>query len=281
VRIQLDRRKMLSKNIEIVDIVKRLYEAHEDIFIVHNFINDARFPLVLRIHLQQRIVKKFAQKNALVKVIDYAKSLLATAVRGIEGIVEAYAAPLNVSEVAVDSTAAPGAISSAAGAIVSKTIYIIRTKGSNMLGLAGIAGIRSDTLETNSMHETCGIFGMAVARSKVVQEWCKILTDFVPSYFIFLTDVMMSTSRITPLNRRGNLMREPTNTLLNMGTGLALNVVFKAALNETTNPIYGLSAPLLSGQSMTHGTGSVLTAYDPRFVRANAGAVANTLLEAL
>jgi len=274
VRIQLDRRKMLGKNIGIVDIVKRLYELHDDIFVVHNFMNDMKFPLVLRVHLLQRELKRLAKNNVMAKVIEYAHGLLKTPVRGVEGILEAFSAPMRITEVD-DNDAIP-----TKGALRARTIYIIRTKGSNMLGLAGVPDIVPESVETNSMHETFRVLGMPCARAKISQEWCKILTDFVPSYFIFLTDIMLSTARITPLNRSGNLLREPTNVLLNMGTAMAMSVVLKASLNEAVNHLYGLSGPLLTGQTMGHGTGSVEVAYDPVFLRKQ-GAAPSALLEAL
>lgn len=270
IRIQLDRRKLLSKAVSVVDIVQRLYEAHENIYIVHNTLNDTKNPLVLRIHLQHRCVKSFnaAGVNVLPKVTAYAQKLLRTSIRGVEGIVEAYAAPLKVQQI------------DAAGAIGTRTIYIIRTKGSNMIGLAGVKDILPESIETNSMHETCRVLGMHVSRAKILQEWCKILQDFVPSYFILLTDVMISASRITPLNLSGNQVREGNNALLNMGTGLAMKVVMGASLNEVTNPLYGLSGPLLTGQTVKQGTGLVEVAYDPRFIREHSKG-RDTLLEAL
>jgi hypothetical protein len=260
IRFELSRRKLLAKDMSIEDIVVKLYEQLPEVFIVYNYMNDSH-PLVIRIHLERNLFRtSFADQaqrrlGVTKRLGEFVDTIMGLSVRGISGIREAFVMPISIASRAPD------------GSIVDRKVLSIRTRGSNIIGLAGVSGIAKHTINTSSMHESMRIYGLPYTRAKIAQEWGKILNDFIWSYFYLLTDTMLSTTRITPLNKKGNMTRESQNILLNVATGSAMSILTSAALNETTSDVYGLSTPVLLGQRGTMGTGSIEVAYDHQLAR--------------
>lgn len=250
-RIKLNRIRLLIKNIELIDIVSSIQQEFPALHIVYTLENAVDQPMVLRIHPTQVGMKKI---KGLPGLRDLLTAILSTRISGVPGIKEAFTMESTVNR--IDET----------GAIKIDTIFLIRTRGTNMIGLLAVPEIDPASIESTSMVESWRLFGLSFARAKIIQEWSKILSKIAPCHFVMHADTMTSMGKITSLARKGVLSREPNNVLLSASVGFASLSLRSAAINNVRNPIYGLSAPLLLGQSIKIGTGAVETCLDPAFL---------------
>lgn len=246
IRITLDRHLLLAKGILMRQIVPALYAGVDNIFIVHSNENDVDFPLQLRVHIfASRLQRGF---HGVMLILEKLKNCV---IRGIRGIQDATC--MEMTSTGVDKD----------GAIVKKKIYTIRTTGSNVIGLSNYPDIIPESIESTSLHETEQICGINYGRLKMIQEYMKILNNNIaPGHIITLVDGAVSTGQFMPLNRAGVLKREPKNVILNCGTGYPIVMLNAAATKNFTNEIYGVSSPLIMGQTVQVGTGYIKAMYD-------------------
>lgn len=240
IRFVLNRQAMLVKGITMIDIVNALYRGLPSIYIIHTTENNMKFPLQLRIHLLPHRTLKSLHNVHLIR-----NTLMNCVIRGIRGIRHASAMPFKVTTIEPD------------GSVKLDEVYIIRTLGSNMIGLLAETDIVPESIETNSIVENEQILGLNRTRARIMQEWVKINGSLNRVHYILIADNMTSTGKLTPLNRAGVLMREFNNVLLNCGIGYPMAVMMKAATNNVKNDLYGLSSNLIMGQTVKLGTGYV------------------------
>jgi hypothetical protein len=140
------------------------------------------------------------------------------------------------------------------GMVEEDDIYIITTRGSNMLNILEITEIDHNLIQTSSMVETQHTLGLAAARTRIMVEWSKITPNINKHYFSMIASHMIATGNITGISISGQISREPNNVFGNMVTAFATPVMLNAALNEKTNMFHGASAPVIMGQSVIIGT---------------------------
>ena len=236
IRFELDLNSMIAKNISMGSIIYALNANIPDIYMVYN--HEFNDPLIIRCYFTNSLFKKtkYIDDNA---IDDIAKKIMNTVIRGVSGVINARVK--TKSRVYVHSD----------GSIKSKQIHYIETSGTNMSRILDLTRYFQVTkCQTDSIQETEDIWGIEVARHKIMTEFITLIDGkIMPQHLRMFSDEMCAQGRVISLvGDSGMAKRERQNWLLRIAYTAPKRNMTAAAYNGAECPIYGVSAPLLVGQ---------------------------------
>lgn len=254
IRIELNKLKMILKNMDLETIVFGIMKSFPKLFIVYNSENDEN--TIIRCYIRNSLFKKsYNVKQSDIEVLK--NQIINTVIRGIDNILVASVVKGNKSFVAED------------GSVSNKHIYKIKTIGTNLSAILEIPYLDIDKCQTDSIKEIEDMYGIEAARQKLRIELETIIPDMNQAHYSVYADEMCSTGRITGISKAGLDKREPRNTLLRTSYSFMSQVLKSAAINGKKSKIYGMSAPLMIGRSPYIGSLYNTISIDHEFIKDN------------
>lgn len=247
IRVVLDKSKMIYKNMQLEMIVTKLRESFPDLFIIHN--NENAKEVIVRVYIRATHFKGHAEKDDIMELLD---ALLSTTIRGVNGIRAAEV--IRTVRSRVDSS---GKITREEGVLAIKTL------GTNVKDMFKIAAIDPYLLQTDALEETMNVFGIEAARQRLITSIRNLGAGGLNHHHVTVyADEMTFTGKITSIEKQGLSAREQNQVLLRMGFSAPIQTLEEAGVNAMTDPMQGLTAPLLVGTTPT----TIGTAYNKFYI---------------
>lgn len=264
-RIELDKTMLLLKGMELETIVEKLRFKFPDIYVIHNL--ESSLKIYMRIYVRSGYFKGSITLDLLDKLID---TMLDTPIRGVSGI-------QNVNVIQINRQS----VDEKTGAIIKGSIYAIKTVGTNIYEVSLHRHVDPYSIVSSSIGDTYRMFGIEAARQKIIAELSVTVESAKPSvrYVQTYANVMTCTSQVTSLEKGGLQKREKNNVLLNSALMDPNKSLREAAVQNVTNPIYGVAAALMMGTIPRLGSTYCDIAINEDFVRKNIKSVSKTLDE--
>ena len=237
-RLELDRDKMFTKNITMEDIVYVMGRRFPTIETAYTDYNADE--LVIRIRLEGEqdpmddlIMLKKLQNNLL------SNSL----VRGITGlrsvtfsVIKDYVEFKNDKYEAVDQ-------------------FVLDTDGTNFLDVMCHPDIDPYKLYSNNIHDIYANLGVEATRAVLLKEMSSLFEDNNVNYrhFGLLCDVICSKGRLMTVDRYG-INKNNIGPLAKASFEQTEDIMLRAALFGELDPITGVSANIMTGQTIRGGT---------------------------
>jgi DNA-directed RNA polymerase II subunit RPB1 len=237
-RLELDRDKMFTKNITMEDIVYVMSRRFPTIETAYTDYNADE--LVIRIRLEGEqdpmddlIMLKKLQNNLL------SNSL----VRGITGlrsvtfsVIKDYVEFKNDKYEAVDQ-------------------FVLDTDGTNFLDVMCHPDIDAYKLYSNNIHDIYANLGVEATRAVLLKEMSSLFEDNNVNYrhFGLLCDVICSKGRLMTVDRYG-INKNNIGPLAKASFEQTEDIMLRAALFGELDPITGVSANIMTGQTIRGGT---------------------------
>jgi DNA-directed RNA polymerase beta' subunit len=254
IRLELNRLKMILKNMDLETIVFAIIKKYPKLFIVYGSENDDN--IVIRCYIRNTMFKR----NYIVKQSDAESvkdTLINTVIRGVDKINIANVRKENKSY--IDDK----------GAIQTKSIFIIRTNGTNLSAILENPYLNVHKCQTDSIKEIEEIYGIEAARHKLRVEIEKIVPRMQQAHYSIYCDEMCINGSVSGISKAGMDKRESGNVLLRASYNFMNQVLKQAAVNGRQSKIYGMSAPLMIGRSPYVGSCYNSVSIDHAFVKGN------------
>lgn len=231
IRFTINKFALVLRNMSLPSIIQSLY--HKLYYIVYS--PESATEIVIRVYLRSKEYKEKQVRLAL-------KDLLNTTVRGYSGIKSAQAVAVSRS------------VPDATGKLVKEELYNILIEGTNLERVSTHPKIDSLHVVTSAVQEIAQYLGIEAARQKIIFELKDGVEECSFKHLSLYADLMTSTGYVTGIEKKGVSLREPKNTLLQMGFSFPYQVLEKAVPANNTNIIDGVSAKLLVGDIPRYGT---------------------------
>lgn len=260
-RIELDRAKMLDKQLTMADVANRITEEfNRDLHVLAN--DDNAEKLILRC----RIVNEHAvnsekqmgegdgadegeriEEDVFLKRIE-SNMLNAINLRGIEGIRRVFL---------VDHK---GVVINERGEFESQSEWILETEGVNMREVMNHMAVNPARVFSNNILEVYEVLGVEAARAAILRELRKVIESdgsYVNyRHLAMLCDVMTSKGYLLAITRHG-INRADTSALMRCSFEETVEILLEAASNGETDHCRGVAENVMLGQLAPLGTGAI------------------------
>ena len=246
IRIVINKTTLILKNMSLELIVNKLHETFPELYIVYTPENAPE--IVLRIYIRSSL--KDTKGNLMFKGhiehsdIIYVKDLLLDMIiRGVDGIINTSVVQLIRNKIQPNGSIAR-----------DNTEYVIKTTGTNLVGILANKFVDPFRVQTDAILETQRMFGIEAARQKIITELRKLVDTCNHRHYTIYADEMTSTGKVTPIERSGLGAREANNYLLRIGFSAPIQTLEEAGINAAVDNMTGITAPLLVGTIPRVGT---------------------------
>jgi DNA-directed RNA polymerase subunit A" len=260
IRLEFDRKKMISYNISMSDINLILQNKYPESILMYS--DDNAGKLVFRIKMP--FETKFEVEDDIKLLKNKVEEFKSIIIKGVDNIKSAF---LNNVEDKSDKNdyiyiegkkhsgfSKPGDI------YVSRKEYVITTEGSNLFELLlrdDIDENRSYTIEPNEMWS---IYGIEACKFVILQQFMNVLTDsgvsINPRHVCLLVNKMIHGGEPYAINIYG-VGKEQTGPLSKASFERPMDFFKNASLFGEIDDLRGVSANIMVGQIPNCGTGSV------------------------
>lgn len=238
-RFVINKNQLIYKNMNLELIVNRIRDQFPDLYVVYTPENSEK--IILRVYIRSSHFKEHVEQDAIETVRD---SLLDLIIRGVSGIISA-----NVTKLVRGKIEADGSI----GLINEK--LAIKTNGTNLSGILDIAEIDPYETQTDAIEEIQNLLGIEAARQRLITSIRNLGAGGLNyNHVSIYADEITFLGRITSIEKQGLGVRETNNVMLRMGFSSPIQTLEEAALNCLTDPIEGITSPLLIGTVPEIGT---------------------------
>ena len=260
IRIEFNIQNMIVKNIQLEDIVKAVYEKFRNIYIVHT--SERHQVVYMRIYIKDIELSRIGNQNIQKYIVEgLFPAIMSTYVRGIHNILDASVKKKDKYKISDD------------GSMIKQTEYIIKTVGSNYIGLANYyiqedSIIDYSTSSSSEVLETEKIFGIEAARSKIIEQINDSMSGRAPVYphLSIYADTMCWSHKVVSIEKASLL--ESDKTLLRAtayGATKVLTNAVKVGVHE--NVRNSISANFILGTIPRVGTHYFDTLIDEEFIK--------------
>ncbi|CAF9918297.1 MAG: DNA-directed RNA polymerase II subunit rpb1 [Heterodermia speciosa] len=253
-RIILDRKKLLDKELSVQDVASKIKEGY-DKHVAIIFSDDNADEQVIRIRalVDQSKDSDEAEEEEDVTLKKVEGHLLDTlTLRGVPGIEKAFLKEekrlrlTEAGELKFD------------GADPLCTEWCLDTSGSALAAVLAIPGVDTTRIYTNSFIEVFDVFGIEATRSALMRELTNVLA-FDGSYvnhrhLALLVDVMTSRGYLMAITRHG-INRADTGVLMRCSFEETVEILLEAAASGELDDCRGVSENVMLGQLAPAGTG--------------------------
>jgi DNA-directed RNA polymerase II subunit RPB1 len=249
VRLELNREKMLDRNISVDDIhfaVKNSYK--NDIECIFNDYNDDN--LVFRLRLSDSLTtskkKSLDQSDEIYKLKNFQEHMLNNIIlRGVK----------NIPKVILRKSV--GDIKFQDGNYVKADTWVLDTVGSNLKDILSIDFIDSSKSFTNDIQEVYRTLGIEAARQTIYNEFVDCI-EFNGSYInhrhlSLLVDRMTVTKKMVSVFRHG-INNDDIGPIAKASFEETPEMFLRAARHAELDPLTGVSANIMCGQEGNFGT---------------------------
>ena len=253
-RIILDRKKLLDKELSVQDVASKIKEGY-DKHVAIIFSDDNADEQVIRIRalVDQSKDSDEVEEEEDVTLKKVEGHLLDTlTLRGVPGIEKAFLKEekrlrlTEAGELKID------------GADPLCTEWCLDTSGSALAAVLAIPGVDTTRIYTNSFIEVFDVFGIEATRSALMRELTNVLA-FDGSYvnhrhLALLVDVMTSRGYLMAITRHG-INRADTGVLMRCSFEETVEILLEAAASGELDDCRGVSENVMLGQLAPAGTG--------------------------
>ncbi len=254
-RILLDRRKLLDKNIAIEDVAGRIKETYgDDIDLVFSDSNaDVQ---IIRIRMTTTSTKgegEDVEQDVLLKRLEH-HILDTLLLRGVAGIERAFINEKPKMRIDEDGTIH-----------MRKTDplcneWFLDTNGSALAEVLTIEGVDATRTYSNSFIEIFQVFGIEATRAAIMRELTTVLafdgSEVNYRHLALLVDVMTSRGHLMAITRHG-INRADTGALMRCSFEETVEILLEAAAMGELDDCRGISENVMLGQTAPLGTGEV------------------------
>jgi DNA-directed RNA polymerase beta' subunit len=240
-RLELDREKMFNKNISMDDIAFVLNDIFENqINTVYSDFNSTK--LVMRIKLLESDNESTDDFMNLKKFQN--KILNSIVIRGVPGIK------------AVTFRKEEGYVELVNGEYKPVTQYVLDTDGSNFMEVMNHPAVDGSRLLSSHVHDIFENLGVEATRSILLNEMSELFEDAGVNYrhLGLLCDVMTRAGRLMSVDRYG-INKNDIGPLAKASFEETEKILKKAAFFGEVDPVTGVSANIMMGQTIRGGTG--------------------------
>jgi DNA-directed RNA polymerase II subunit RPB1 len=260
IRLQLDKPSMILDSMSLDYIIEKLRIKYQNMYIIHNSENDTN--VIIRMYLLEPLIVELSRNdiNIITKITNFINhTLFNTQIRGINGIISAAVEEIQRNFINED------------GSLEVKTIFAIRTSGTNLEDITLVPQIDPYTTVSSSIDDTYGFLGIVAARNVIIRELDRFMGGKSPNirHLSLYADEMTCTGKVTALIPSGIDVREKINVFLRMGANKPVVVIRKAAIDNVTTKLNGLSANYIMGRPPSIGTLYNEFQYDEAYISKN------------
>jgi DNA-directed RNA polymerase II subunit RPB1 len=249
-RLEFDREKMFNKNIHMDDVafvVKEKLSASSDL--VYSDFNSSK--LIMRIRPS---VDSYVMGDQLAAIKKYQISLLNnTIVRGLAGLravnFRQHKTRFELQELKDETTNRKDK------AWKEITQYVLETDGSNFLNVLQHPAVDGTMLYSTNIYDIYQFLGVEAARNALYQEISTLFSqsDINYRHLGLLCDVMAHSGKLMSVDRYG-INKQDSGPLAKACFEETEKVLLKAALFGEMDPVTGVSANIMTGQTIRAGT---------------------------
>lgn len=221
-RLEINKEKLIEKNMKLETICFRLFELNPNFFIVNNAENSKQ-GIVIRIYIRSLFFRKTQVVNLdLIEKIVYA-NVLDAIIRGVDGIMSTdINAKIARTDIAED------------GSIKKINKNVIMTDGTNLAEIICNEFVDPYQTQSDSILEINQLLGIEAANNAIVIQLSSMMPSADPKYYRVYSDSMTSTGAVTSIDRQGIQNREKQNALLLLSNSHPLQVLEDIAINGAT-----------------------------------------------
>ncbi len=143
--------------------------------------------------------------------------------------------------------------------------WVIKTEGTNMVGVVQIEGVDISRTVSNHIHEVEKLFGIEAARSLIIEEAKKVLEqqglDVDLRHLLILSDLMCTTGSIQSIGRHG-ISGAKSSVFARAAFEVTVNQLLDAGLYGEEERLLGIPENVIVGQVCPIGTGRVSVQFD-------------------
>jgi DNA-directed RNA polymerase II subunit RPB1 len=246
-RLEFNREAMFNKNITMDDVAYVLNEkfSHE-ISMVYSDFNSEK--LIMRIRLDPKAMKEEDDYGNF-KRFQF-RLLNAIAIRGVPGIKAA-----NFSRNDTANRDELKRIEIEGGEPKKVTEYVIETDGTNFIEVIRHPAVDPTRVYTTHVHDILDILGIEAARQVLLTEIESLFASAGVNYrhLGLLVDSMTCKGRLMSVDRYG-INKNNIGPLAKASFEETENILLRAALFGELDPVTGVSAKIMTGQTIKGGT---------------------------
>jgi len=227
---------MLEKQMKMENIYRAIRKSLPFTYIVYT--TDNADNMIMRIYIRSTVPKKgIVNWEYITDLVTNDKTgILKIIIRGIEGITAAYVKEESRNMLHED------------GAVKPEKINYIFTDGTNIKGVLMNAWIDKTNIKGDSVRENHEIYGLNAARNVIINElWDQIGTASM-CHFTLYADEMCYNGNITSIDRYGSEKRD-SGMMQRISDANPISVIENSAVNAMTDPLKGVSAPIMVGRN--------------------------------
>jgi len=239
IRYDIDKEELILKSMKLETIILAIRKMHPEVYLIYSPENSDN--VFIRCYLRN---SKFKQTNNYYEdnVYPLAETIKKVIVRGIDGII-------GTSVMDVIRT-----VEQSDGKLERQKVYGISAIGTNMPEVLSNPYIDPYRTQSDSVEEIERIFGIAAARSKIINELSATMKNLNRFHCTIFADEMTYSGVVTSIQKTGLQKREMANITLRLSFQTPVQVIQEAAVNGLTDRIGGVSGPLVMGTNPNVGT---------------------------
>jgi DNA-directed RNA polymerase beta' subunit len=223
-RLEIDREKLIEKNMKLETICYRLFELNPNLYIVNNAENTSKPDnIIIRIYIRASQFKKTQEVDINVLDTFIKTRILHSIIRGIDGIHSTdVSAKLARTDIKED------------GSVCKINKNVIMTDGTNMTTILCNEFVDPYQTQSDSIIEISQLLGIEAANNAIVINLSSMMPSADPKYYRVYSDTMTSTGVVTSIDRQGIQNREKNNSLLLLSNSHPLQELENIAINGST-----------------------------------------------
>lgn len=256
IRYTLNREELLMKSMTLETIVIAIRKALPKVFIVHNSENDDI--VTLRIFVRMSQVKHTGARYVEDVLMPLNTAIKSVVVRGVRNIIGTFVVEVMRHEIQPN------------GALEMKKCFAISASGTNMPEIINLPQIDPYRTQSDSIDEMQKIYGICVARNKIINELMATLSDLNRIHCTVFADEMCYTGQISNIQRTGLQKRENANVTLRISFQTPTQVIQNAAIHGMVDVVGGVSGPIVMGSVPNIGTTYNQIVVNERFIKERA-----------
>ncbi|CUM65511.1 DNA-directed RNA polymerase II subunit RPB1 [Priceomyces carsonii] len=271
-RLELDRAKMLDKQLTMSQVAERISQNFgEDLFVIWS--DDTADKLIIRCRVvrdpKSLDEEADAEEDQILKRIE-AHMLESISLRGIPGITRVFMMQHKIS--APDAT----------GEFKQGQEWVLETDGVNLADVMAVPGVDASRTYSNSFIEILSVLGIEATRSALFKEILNVIA-FDGSYVNYrhmalLVDAMTSRGHLMAITRHG-INRADTGALMRCSFEETVEILLEAGAAAELDDCHGISENVILGQMAPLGTGSFDVMVDDKMLQAAPSNMSNANAE--
>lgn len=248
-RLEFDRERMFNKNIlmdDVAFVVKEKLQGSSEL--VYSDFNSSK--LIMRIRPS---IDKSVMGDQLASIKKYQITLLNnTIVRGLAGL---RAVNFRQHKTRVELQEITDANRRKDAAWKEITQYVLETDGSNFINVLQHPAVDGTMLYSTNIYDIYQFLGVEAARNALYQEISTLFSqsDINYRHLGLLCDVMAHSGKLMSVDRYG-INKQDSGPLAKACFEETEKVLLKAALFGEMDPVTGVSANIMTGQTIRAGT---------------------------